>query len=65
MTESLAQLPEIDPPARFTQDLLEFCGEHGIVADVEVLPSAQVMTALDRLARNDVRYRLVLDLSDL
>ncbi|MEJ7647778.1 MAG: NAD(P)-dependent alcohol dehydrogenase [Nakamurella sp.] len=50
---------------RYTQDLLDFCGEHGIVADVEVLPSAQVMTALERLAHNDVRYRFVLDLSDL
>lgn len=50
---------------RYTQDLLDFCGEHGIVADVEVVPSAQVMTALERLRRNDVRYRFVLDLSDL
>lgn len=38
-----------------TQELLDFCGEHGIVADVEVLPSAQVGTVLERLARNDVR----------
>ncbi|WP_353649636.1 NAD(P)-dependent alcohol dehydrogenase [Nakamurella sp. A5-74] len=50
---------------RYTQDLLDFCGEHGIVADVEVVPSAQVMTALERLRRNDVRYRFVLDLGDL
>lgn len=48
-----------------TQELLDFCGEHGITADVEVLPSAQVSTALRRLAANDVRYRFVLDLSDL
>jgi len=48
-----------------TQEMLDFCGEHGIVADVEVLPSAQVMTALDRLERGDVRYRFSLDLSDL
>jgi len=48
-----------------TQELLDFCGEHGITADVEVLPSREVMTALDRLARNDVRYRFVLDLSDI
>ena len=38
---------------------------HGITADVEVIPSAQVQTALDRLARNDVRYRFSLDMSDL
>jgi len=45
--------------------MLEFCGRHGITADVEVLPSAQVQVALDRLARNDVRYRFALDMSDL
>jgi len=48
-----------------TQELLDFCGEHGITADVEVVPSRQVSTALDRLRRNDVRYRFVLDLTDL
>ncbi|MTD14734.1 alcohol dehydrogenase catalytic domain-containing protein [Nakamurella sp. YIM 132087] len=48
-----------------TREMLDFCGEHGITADVEVLPSAQVMTALDRLAKGDVRYRFVLDMSDL
>ncbi|MDT0233394.1 NAD(P)-dependent alcohol dehydrogenase [Curtobacterium sp. BRB10] len=49
----------------WTQDLLDFCGEHGIVADVEVLPAAAVATAVERLARGDVRYRFVLDLRDL
>lgn len=48
-----------------TAGLLEFCAEHGIVADVEILPSTRVNEALDRLGRNDVRYRFVLDLSDL
>ena len=48
-----------------TRALLEFCAEHRIGADVEVLPSARVGEALDRLARGDVRYRFVLDLSDL
>ena len=48
-----------------TQEMLDFCGEHGLTADVEVLPSAQVNTALDRLAAGDVRYRFVLDLTDL
>ena len=37
----------------------------GIVADVEVLPAAAVATAVERLARGDVRYRFVLDLRDL
>ncbi|MDS0136058.1 NAD(P)-dependent alcohol dehydrogenase [Amycolatopsis sp. CM201R] len=48
-----------------TAAMLDFCAEHGVTADVEVLPSAQVNEALDRLRRNDVRYRFVLDLSDL
>ncbi|MFF5718418.1 NAD(P)-dependent alcohol dehydrogenase [Streptomyces buecherae] len=48
-----------------TAEMLRFCADHGITADVEVLPSSQVDTALDRLRRNDVRYRFVLDMSDL
>ena len=45
-----------------TQELLDFCGAHGITADIEVLPATDVAIALDRLGRNDVRYRFVLDL---
>jgi uncharacterized zinc-type alcohol dehydrogenase-like protein len=48
-----------------TRELLAFCAEHGITADVEVLPSSRVQEALDRLERGDVRYRFVLDLADL
>ncbi|MEU6430752.1 NAD(P)-dependent alcohol dehydrogenase, partial [Microbispora sp. NPDC046973] len=50
---------------RHTRELLDFCADHAITADVEVLPSARVQEALDRLGRGDVRYRFVLDLSDL
>ncbi|MDX3855206.1 NAD(P)-dependent alcohol dehydrogenase [Streptomyces sp. AK02-01A] len=46
-----------------TQEMLEFCAEHGIVADVELMRPDQVNEALDRLARNDVRYRFVLDMT--
>jgi uncharacterized zinc-type alcohol dehydrogenase-like protein len=48
-----------------TAEMLEFCAEHHIGSDVEILPSADVNVALDRLERNDVRYRFVLDMSDL
>jgi uncharacterized zinc-type alcohol dehydrogenase-like protein len=48
-----------------TADMLAFCGEHGITADIELLPSARVGEALARLERGDVRYRFVLDLADL
>jgi uncharacterized zinc-type alcohol dehydrogenase-like protein len=50
---------------RGTAQLLAFCAERGITADVELLPSAAVDEALTRLDRGDVRYRFVLDLSDL
>lgn len=48
-----------------TAEMLQFCTDNSIAADIEVLPSSQVDTALDRLRRNDVRYRFVLDMSDL
>jgi uncharacterized zinc-type alcohol dehydrogenase-like protein len=48
-----------------TAAMLEFCAEHGVTADIELLPSGRVNEALDRLQRNDVRYRFVLDMSDL
>lgn len=50
---------------RATAAMLQFCAEHGVAADIELLPSARAGEALDRLARNDVRYRFVLDMSDL
>jgi uncharacterized zinc-type alcohol dehydrogenase-like protein len=48
-----------------TATMLDFCAEHGVTADIELLPSARVNEAFDRLHRNDVRYRFVLDMSDL
>jgi uncharacterized zinc-type alcohol dehydrogenase-like protein len=48
-----------------TQEMLDFCAAHGITADVEILPVYQVNDAFERLKRNDVRYRFVLDLSPL
>jgi alcohol dehydrogenase (NADP+) len=48
-----------------TRELLAFCAEHAITADVETLPSARVGEALTRLEAGDVRYRFVLDLADL
>uniref|UniRef100_A0AAU3GMU1 Alcohol dehydrogenase-like C-terminal domain-containing protein n=1 Tax=Streptomyces sp. NBC_01401 TaxID=2903854 RepID=A0AAU3GMU1_9ACTN len=50
---------------RQTVEMLDFCAEHGITADVETLPSSEIETALDRLAAGDVRYRFVLDMADL
>lgn len=50
---------------RHTQELLDFCSAHGVVADVEVVTPDRIAETLDRLRNNDVRYRFVLDLSTL
>ncbi|GAA3924497.1 NAD(P)-dependent alcohol dehydrogenase [Actinoplanes auranticolor] len=46
-----------------TREMLDFCARHHITADIEILPQQRVNEALDRLARNDVRYRFVLDMT--
>ena len=48
-----------------TQELLDFCAERGIVADVEVIPVQAIDTAYERMIRGDVRYRFVIDLATL
>ena len=48
-----------------TQELLDFCADRGITADVEVLPASRAPEALERLERGDVRYRFVLDTTGL
>ncbi len=48
-----------------TAEMLAFAAGHGIAADIELLPSGRVEEALTRLEHGDVRYRFVLDLSDL
>jgi uncharacterized zinc-type alcohol dehydrogenase-like protein len=46
-----------------TQEMLDFCGRHLITAEIERLPLEQVNVAYERLRRNDVRYRFVIDMS--
>ncbi|HET9744995.1 MAG TPA: NAD(P)-dependent alcohol dehydrogenase [Chitinophagaceae bacterium] len=48
-----------------TQAMLNFCGEENIVADVEVIPMQQINEAYERMLKNDVKYRFVIDLSSL
>jgi uncharacterized zinc-type alcohol dehydrogenase-like protein len=48
-----------------TQAMLGFCNEHGIAAAVEVLPARDINIALDRLERNDVRFRFALDMKHM
>ncbi len=50
---------------RETQEMLDFCAEHGITADVELIPIQKINEAYDRLARSDVKYRFVVDMATL
>ena len=48
-----------------TQEMLDFCGEHGIVADIELIRMQDINEAYDRMVRNDVKYRFVIDMASL
>ncbi|WP_315973708.1 NAD(P)-dependent alcohol dehydrogenase [Glutamicibacter sp. M10] len=44
-----------------TQEMLDFCGEHGIGAEIEVISADQINEAYERVLKSDVRYRFVID----
>jgi uncharacterized zinc-type alcohol dehydrogenase-like protein len=44
-----------------TQEMLDFCAEHGIAADVEVIAASEINTAYERMLRGDVKYRFAID----
>jgi uncharacterized zinc-type alcohol dehydrogenase-like protein len=48
-----------------TQEMLDHCGEHGIVSDVEVIPIQKVNEAYDRMVKSDVKYRFSIDLDSI
>ena len=48
-----------------TQEMLDFCAEKNIVADVEVIPMQKINEAYERMLKSDVRYRFVIDLASL
>jgi alcohol dehydrogenase (NADP+) len=48
-----------------TQEMLDFCAEHGVTSDVEVVQADQLNEAYDRMVAGDVKYRFVLDASTL
>ena len=48
-----------------TQEMLDFCAEHNVVSDVEVVGADQLNEAYDRMVAGDVKYRFVLDTSTL
>jgi uncharacterized zinc-type alcohol dehydrogenase-like protein len=48
-----------------TQEMLDYCGEKNITADVEVIPIQKVNEAFERMLKQDVKYRFVIDISSL
>jgi uncharacterized zinc-type alcohol dehydrogenase-like protein len=50
---------------RETQEMLDFCAEKGISADIELIPIQKINEAYERLLKNDVKYRFVIDMASL
>ena len=48
-----------------TQEMLDFCGDHNVTADVEVVPIQKVNEAYERLLKSDVKYRFSIDMASL
>ncbi len=48
-----------------TQEMLDFCGSHNIVSDIEMIPIQQINEAYERLLKGDVKYRFVIDMASL
>jgi alcohol dehydrogenase (NADP+) len=48
-----------------TQEMLDFCGKHKIVSDIELIPIQRINEAFERAIRSDVRYRFVIDMASL
>jgi uncharacterized zinc-type alcohol dehydrogenase-like protein len=48
-----------------TQEMLDFCGKHNIVSDIEMIRIDEINEAYERMLKNDVRYRFVIDMASL
>jgi uncharacterized zinc-type alcohol dehydrogenase-like protein len=48
-----------------TQEMLDFCGQHNITSDIEIIPIQRINEAYDRLLKSDVKYRFVIDMASL
>ena len=48
-----------------TQEMLDFCGQHNITADVEVIPIQKINEAYERMVKSDVKYRFSIDMASL
>ena len=50
---------------RETQEMLDFCAEHGIVSEIEMIKMDEINEAYDRMVKSDVKYRFVIDMATL
>jgi uncharacterized zinc-type alcohol dehydrogenase-like protein len=50
---------------RETQEMLDFCRDHGLVSDIEMIDAREIDAAYDRMVRSDVKYRFVIDMQSL
>jgi uncharacterized zinc-type alcohol dehydrogenase-like protein len=48
-----------------TQEMLDFCAKHNIVSDIEKIPMQDIDKAYERMLKNDVKYRFVVDIASL
>ena len=48
-----------------TQEMLDFCAEHNITSDVEMIKGSEINTAYERMMKSDVKYRFVIDMASL
>ena len=48
-----------------TQEMLDFCAEHGLTADIEMIDIQDINTAYERMVKSDVKYRFVIDMESL
>jgi len=48
-----------------TQEMLDFCAEHGVVSDIELIPMQKINEAYERVIKSDVKYRFVIDMKSL
>ena len=48
-----------------TQEMLDFCGEHNIVSEIEIIKMQDINQAYERMLKSDVRYRFVIDMASL
>lgn len=48
-----------------TQEMLDYCAEHNIVSDIEVIPIQKIQEAYERMLKSDIKYRFVIDMASL